>query len=240
MIPRPQPTRLFALGESLLVSLICASSFVLVKTALDDVGPLTLAGLRYFGAFIVLLPFMAFNRTSLRRISPPMWGKLLMIGLSAYTVGNGALFWSLKYLPATTGSFLMGLIPLLVLIAAVIWLKEVPARWQVVGAAICLAGNGLFFSQGLQGGEPLGMFIISIGLVSFAAFGILGRAVARGQEIDTLTLTAIPLALGGGVLLVIALPLEGLPNLTPVAIGIVLWLATINTALAYILYNHSL
>jgi drug/metabolite transporter (DMT)-like permease len=34
--------------------------------------------------------------------------------------------------------------------------------------------------------------------------------------------------------------LEGLPGFSIVVWGIVLWLALINTALAYILYNHSL
>ena len=34
--------------------------------------------------------------------------------------------------------------------------------------------------------------------------------------------------------------MEGLPHLTPVGLGIVLWLAVVNTAIAYLLYNHAL
>jgi len=63
---------------------------------------------------------------------------------------------------------------------------------------------------------------------------------ARAQKVDTLALTAIPLALGGGLLLLIALPLEGLPHASPQTWGLVLWLAAVNTALGYVLYNHSL
>jgi probable blue pigment (indigoidine) exporter len=55
-----------------------------------------------------------------------------------------------------------------------------------------------------------------------------------------LTLTAIPLAVGGAGLLAVGLPIEGWPQLTPVGLGIVLWLAVINTAIAYLLYNHAL
>ena len=51
---------------------------------------------------------------------------------------------------------------------------------------------------------------------------------------------AYPLALGGGLLLVAAIPLEGLPRVSLLTWGLVLWLALINTAVAYILYNHSL
>lgn len=37
-----------------------------------------------------------------------------------------------------------------------------------------------------------------------------------------------------------ALPLEGLPAFSLPIFGIVFWLALVNTALAYLLYNHSL
>jgi len=40
--------------------------------------------------------------------------------------------------------------------------------------------------------------------------------------------------------LLIAFPLEGMPLLSTKSVGIVLWLAIVNTALAYVLYNHSL
>lgn len=233
-------SRLFAVTESLLVTLIWASSFVFVKVGLNYIGPLTIAGLRYFGAFVVLLPFVVRNGKTSPPISPRLWVRLFVMGLSAYTIGNGALFWGLRYLPATTGSFLMSVSPLLILFAGILWLREIPTLWQVFGIIISLIGSGLFFSKGLQAGEPLGVLIISIGLIGFALFGILGRAVAKDKQLDTLSLTAIPLAIGGGMLLLIALPIEGLPTFTLTAWGIVLWLAIVNTAFAYILYNHSL
>jgi drug/metabolite transporter (DMT)-like permease len=64
--------------------------------------------------------------------------------------------------------------------------------------------------------------------------------VAREQEVGTLSLTAIPLAFGGGFLLLIALPLEGWEQLPVEAWGIVLAFALVNTALAYMLYKHAL
>ena len=56
----------------------------------------------------------------------------------------------------------------------------------------------------------------------------------------TIPLTAIPLGIGGGVLLVMALGWEGLPRLPLPAWGIVGGLALVNTALAYLVYNHAL
>jgi len=58
--------------------------------------------------------------------------------------------------------------------------------------------------------------------------------------VDTLTLTAIPLAFGGGILLQLAVGIEGWPALTAASWGLVFVLALINTACVYLLYNHAL
>ena len=232
--------RILALFETLLVTILWASSFVLVKMALPEIGPLTTAGLRYFIAFLVLSPFLIRRRVNLRMVKPRTWLVLLLIGLSAYTIGNGAFFWGLKYLPATTTSFLMSVNPILILLAGIWWLKEVPTRIQVVGVVVCLTGSVLFFSNGLKADEPLGLLITTVGLLGFALFGILSRAVARERQVDTLILTAIPLGFGGGILLLLAIIFEGVPQLSLRVGGILLWLALPNTAVAYMLYNHSL
>ncbi|MCK4489421.1 MAG: DMT family transporter [Anaerolineales bacterium] len=137
--------RLIALGESLLVTLIWASTFVVVKIGLETLGPLTIAGLRYFLGAVVLLPFLIKRQSLKTPISKELWLHLILIGVSAYTIGNGALFWGLKYVPATTGSLLMGLIPLLVLAGGALLLREIPTRWQIFGVFLSLFGSVLFF-----------------------------------------------------------------------------------------------
>ena len=234
------PPRWLAIAEGFLVNLIWASTFVFVKIGLDYMGPLTLAGLRYFLAFLLLLPLMAGRRNASRPIPARFWVRLLLIGLSAYTVGNGALYWGLKYLPATTGSFLLSFVTLFILFLGVLWLKEVPTLWQIAGTVISLVGGWLFFSPGLRVGELLGIGIVAVGLVGFVFFGILGREVAKGRQVDTLSLTAIPLAFGGCSLLLVAFPIEGLPRASTTGWAILIWLAVVNTALAYMLYNHAL
>jgi drug/metabolite transporter (DMT)-like permease len=169
-----------------------------------------------------------------------LWVRLLLIGLSVYTVGNGALYWGLKYLPATTASFLMSFVTLFILFLGILWLKEVPSLWQIAGTVISLVGGWLFFSPGLQVGEFLGIGIMAIGLGGFVVFGILGREVAKSRQVDTLSLTAIPLGFGGCSLLLLAFPTEGLPSASTTAWIIMLWLAVVNTAVAYLVYNHAL
>ncbi len=232
--------RLLAVGEAVLVTLIWGSSFVFVKIGLQDLGPLTIGGLRYFLGFLILLPFLVRKQGFKNAFLNDYWLPLLGIGVSAYTIGNGALFWGLKYLPATMVSFLMSLTPLLMLFGGMIWLKEFPTGWQVIGVLISLLGSGLFFTAGLQTGAALGLGIVAVGLIAFLIFGLLGREIARDQLLDNLTLTALPLGMGGGLLLLMAFPLEGVPSFTVQSVRVVLWLAVINTALAYLAYNHSL
>lgn len=238
--PTKKPSRALSLVEAIATTMIWASSFVLVKLALPYVGPLTLAGLRYFLAFLLLLPFMIRKGKAMRQWPSRLWLHLCLLGLSAYTLGNGALFWGLKYLPATTGAFLLNLVPLLVLFLGIIWLHELPTRRQLLGVVVGLGGSLFFFSPGLAGGESAGIGIVLVGMAGFVLFAVLGRSMARAQAVGTLSLTAVPLAFGGGALLLIALPIEGWPQLPLAAWGIVLILTLINTAFAYLLYNHAL
>jgi drug/metabolite transporter (DMT)-like permease len=235
-MPR-QPSRALALLEALLVSLVWGSSFIIVKLALTELGPLTIGGLRYFIGFACLLPFLRRGNFSLPRVQ---WMRMALLGFSAYTLGNGAMFWALRFLPATTGSFLMSLITVTVLFGGIVWLREIPNRVQILGICVVLAGMALFFSPGLKPGEPVGLAIFMLALLGFTLFGLLSRLAAIDRQVDTLTLTAVPLAIGGGTLLAIALPIEGIPNAPLRTWGLVLFLAAVNTALGYVLYNHSL
>ena len=232
-----RPSRALALLEAILVSMVWASSFIFVKLALTELGPLTIGGLRYFLGFACLLPFLRHSSFTLTRTQ---WLRMTLLGFSAYTLANGALFWALRFLPATTGSFLMSLITVTVLLGGVFWLREIPNRLQVIGIFIVLAGMVLFFSPGLKPGEPLGLAIFLLALLGFTLFGLLSRIAAIDRQVDTLTLTALPLAIGGGLLLAIAVPLEGLPSASLQVWGLILYLAAVNTALGYVLYNHAL
>ena len=228
-----KPSYPIAIVEALIVNLIWASSFIIVKIALEDFGPITIGGLRYFIGALILLPFMLREKSA--SLSAKIWGWLLLLGISQYTIANVAIFWSLKYLPATTVSFLMGTITLSTLIVGIFLLKEIPSKLQSIGILITLGGGVLYFVRGLQAGEMLGLIIFGVGLIGFTIFGILGRKLAKAGTISTLRLTTIPLALGGIITLIIAAPLEGIPSAPLSSWGLILFLAAVNTAIAYVL-----
>ncbi|HLC33754.1 MAG TPA: DMT family transporter [Anaerolineales bacterium] len=233
-------SRTRAILEAVIASMIWATSFVFVRVGMDEVGPLTMAGLRYFAAFVLMLPFIRWRANARALRSKGVWLRLIGIALGVYTVGNGALYWSLKYISPTTASFIVGLLPLLVLAAGIAYLRERPTMRQVGGVGLCVAGCALFFAMGLAPGQPLGLAIAVIGVVGFAVFAILSRDVARMGQLDTFTLTALPLGLGGASLLILAISVEGVTLPSWRVWALVAWLASVNTVLAYILYNRSL
>jgi len=145
------PSRRRALTEGLLVSLIWASSFVIIKIGLTFLPPFTLAGLRYFSAFLLLVPILFTGERAPRQVlDRDTWFQLAVMGLAAYLVGNGLLFWSLQVLPATTGSFLYSFTPIMVLLLGMIALREFPTRLQLAGIGIAVLGSYVFFAVHLS------------------------------------------------------------------------------------------
>ena len=210
-----------------------------MKYVLDDLGPLTITAFRYSLAFILFLPFLLV-RKGFGKYPPQLWGRFLLLGVSFYVVGNGALYLGLKFIPATTGSLLLSFVPLLVMLAGILILHEIPTRMQFIGLVIVLTGGGVFFSPGLKSGEPVGIMIVSIGLLGNAAFDIIGREVQQKHLTSTLILTALPLGIGGLLLLPLALLIEGLPQARLSVWAIIFLLAGLNTALVYAFMNHAL
>ncbi len=238
--PTTPERRWLATAEVVIVAAIWSSSFVGVKVLLEYTGPVTIAGLRYTLAFVMLLPLFIRRNTRIALPSRSQWKRLGLMGLCQYTLGNGALFWALKEVTATAGSLVLCLVPIAVLGLETAWLKEPPRRLQLLGILAAVGGGVLFFASDLEPPPAASLGALIIALLSFAVLPVLARQAARDRQLPTLPLTALPLGLGGIPLVALALIWEGVPSLPPVAWSIVLGLALVNTALAYMLYTHAL
>jgi len=234
-------SRIIAVAETLVCALVWGSSFVAVKVLLRYTGPLTIAGVRYFLAFLLLLPWLFRGSSSPRRLLREHGARLALMGVTQYTIANGALFFALSSIPATTGSLALCLVPIPVLLLAYARLKERPRWTQIVGVAAAVGGGFLFLSPGVViSGDALGWGALLLAILSFSVYPILGREVARDRSVGTLPLTAVPLGVGGGLLLVLAASLEGIPSMPLSGWGILLGLAVVNTLAAYLLFTHAL
>ncbi len=229
-----------AIANAVLAMIIFSSSFILVKIILVEIGPFTIAGLRYFLAFAFLLPFIYRHDKKTASIESEVWIQFAIIGISGYAFGNGAMFWGLKYLDATSVSFMMSALPILIMFAGIFFLRELPSVWQIFGVFLCLAGGYIFFSPGLVSNEPLGFGLVILALVGFTVYGIKSRMIAKSGRVNALALTAFPLGIGGGFILIIGLLFEGIPTLSMTGWLIVSLLAVVHTAFGNFLYYRAL
>ncbi len=224
--------------ESIVVVAVWSSSFPLVKISLAELSPFQIAGVRYFGAFIVLIPILLTrSRGTLKRMPLRLWVRLAVMGVIAYPLGNSMLFWGLQSLHSTTSAFLLNSSPLATLALGVIWLKEKPTRLQLVGLVVALGGGFVFFGTRIPSAETVPIVVTLLGAVCLAVFGVMAREFARDGLVDGVTLAGIPLLFGGG-LLMIAVPPAHIPS--PRVSAVLVWLAVVNSALAYLLWNHAL
>jgi drug/metabolite transporter (DMT)-like permease len=230
--------RWMALGEAIFVVALWSTSPPLVKIALGNLSPLQLAGVRYFGAFLILVPLLLWRSMKvLRGLTRGVWMRLALMGLLAFPIGNGLLFWGLETLPATTSSFLLTSIPIFTLVIGILWLKERPNWIQGAGFLLAIVGGVIFFGMRIDAADGHAVFATILGSLSLSIFGTMARDFVRKDEVNSTVLAAVPMCIGGGLLLIIA-PVTQVPPM-PV-IGILVLLAIINSALAFMIWNHAL
>lgn len=228
---------------ALFVTVLWSTSWVLIKFGLADLPPLTFAGLRYSLATLCLLPFLlrGERRTALRKLDRRRWAELALLGLLLYAATQGAQFAGLALLPATTVSLLLNLTTLVVTVFGIGLLREQPTIRQWAGIALNIAGVLVYFYPvAFTPGQSLGLVITAGGVLANAAAAVLGRRVNRDRTLDPLLVTTVSMAIGSAVLLAAGLALQGLPPLTPRHWLIIVWLAVVNSAVAFTLWNRSL
>jgi len=227
--------------EALLVTFFWSTSWVLIKRGLSEIPALTFAGIRYGLAFLILLPGVWRHREDVRRLTRADWLALGALGLVFYTFTQGGQFLTLQYLPAISFSLILTFTPILVAIAGVFLLKERPRALQWLGIGLVLAGALVYFlPQSAIGGSSLGFILAGVTVLANAISSILGRSINRRKMAHPVVITAISMGIGSACLLAAGIGIQGLPTLSWSSWGIVLWLAVVNTTLAFTLWNHSL
>jgi drug/metabolite transporter (DMT)-like permease len=232
-----------AVLQALFVTFLWSTSWVLIKIGLQDIPALPFAGLRYLLAFLCLLPFAlrSGQLSPLRHLSAGMWFRLILLGLLFYTVTQGSQFLSLFYLPALTTSLLLSFTTILVALLGMGLLRERPTAVQWGGTGLYLAGILVYFYPlSVPSGEVIGLAIALAGVLANALSSILGRDVNRSGELEPVAVTVVTMGIGAIPLLVGGIAVQGLPRLTLTHWAIILWLAVVNTALAFTLWNRTL
>lgn len=237
-------THVRAVFLALLVTFLWSSSWVLIRWGLDDeaLSPITFAGLRYGLAAVVLIGWML-SRTPMRKnLSALDWTsgiQLVILGFAFYALTQGAQFVAIDNQPAATTSLVLSLTPLLVALIGGWSLSEAASTRQVAGTVLVVAGALSYFA-GELGATGVGMAAAVVGLGANVVSSLLGRRVNRQMTLAPVVVTALSMGIGSAILVFAGLTIEGMPTVSGRAWMIIVWLALINTALAFTLWNLSL
>jgi drug/metabolite transporter (DMT)-like permease len=244
MANEPIPTHVRAVLIALFVTFLWSSSWVLIRWGLDQeaLEPITFAALRYGLAALVLIVWVL-SRSSLRvtllKLDRGSIVQVVVLGLVFYALTQGAQFVAIDNQPAATTSLVLSWTPMLVALIGGWSIAETSSIRQIGGTLLVVAGAWFYFAGDL-GATVAGMTAALVGLGANVASSLLGRYVNRPANLAPVVVTALSMAIGAAILITAGTALEGLPTISARAWLIIVWLAVVNTALAFTLWNLSL
>ena len=224
----------------LLLCGIWGSTWLFIKLGLEDLPPLTFAGIRFVIAGSILFLIIKIRGLSLPATRSDWW-LLVLTGVLSFSLNYGLLFWGEQHISSGLAALLQATIPAFGLVFAHFYLPgERMTLPKVVGVIFGVVGVGVVFSNQLSiaGGRALaGCLALVLSSVFVAYSNVLVKA--RGRHLDPAILAAWQMLFGLIPLLLIGIPIEGSPlkfRWSVVAILSMFYLAVVGSVIAFLLY----
>ena len=222
------------------IARIWGSAVMVVRIALRDIEPLTLAAGRITIGAIALYGLMRWRGIALPSVKAiALWRVVLLVGLLSSAIPFALLSWGQQHVPSAFAGMTMAALPIFVLPLAHFFVpgeriflrKLIGFGVGFVGAVLLIGTSGLGLAEGPL--ETLARFACVAAAFCYACGSI---ATRQCPPINELALSTGSLILASVVLLPIALLVEGPPSPPSIsgllAIG---YLGLIPTALAFII-----
>jgi drug/metabolite transporter (DMT)-like permease len=177
-----------------LTSLFWAGNIVLARHVGNHVPPITLTTLRWFGVFLILLPFAW---PHLKRDWPALRARLpLMLLLSAtgFAFNNAISYWAMQYTQALNALLIQSAGPLFVALWALILFGVRLTGAQLAGVSISLLGVLTIILRGDPGALTSisfnrGDMMFAASLVSFGLYSALMTRRPRTHQMSLIAFT---------------------------------------------------
>lgn len=199
-----------SMEDTLRWSVVAAIAPVLWGTAyavtqhwLPPENPLYGAAIRALPAGLVLL--------ALRRRRPrgSWWWRAAVLGTLTMGAFFALVYVAAQRLPTSVASTVMATSPIVMMALAWAWLHARPRLAALVGAVLGVAGVATMLMAGGTEVDPLGV-LASVAAMTLSSVGFV-LAKRWGTGVDVVALTSWQLVAGGGVLLLLAVAVEGAP-----------------------------
>jgi drug/metabolite transporter (DMT)-like permease len=224
----------------LLLCAIWGSTWLFIKLGLQDLPPISFAGIRFVIASLILFTIVFIRRRPLPRARRD-WALIAATGVLAFTINYGLLFWGEQHVSSGLAALLQTTIPAFGLLIAHLHLPEERLTIaKVCGVVLGIMGVGVIFSNQLTTAGPLALW--GSAAIVTGAFGAAYSNVlikARGGHLDPATLAAGQMLFGLVPLLVVGTLTEGSPLLfhwTPMAVFALVYLVLVGSVVAFMLY----
>ncbi|MCL4516305.1 MAG: EamA family transporter [Firmicutes bacterium] len=137
----------------LAVSLIWASTFLVIRIGLEYLPPFTFAAIRFVLASILLILYQVVRGRGFR-VSRADLGHLAVLGLLMTALPFGLVFWGQQYISSGLAAVLNSTVPFFVAFLAYFWLGEEMSLARVTGIVVGFTGV-IFLSGGIKPGNSL-------------------------------------------------------------------------------------
>jgi drug/metabolite transporter (DMT)-like permease len=222
-----------------LLSTIWGSTWLGIKIGVQDLPPLTFAGLRFLLAAVVLAVALRVTGWTFPRKREDLV-LIAVTGSIIISLQYGLIFWAEVFIPSGLTAILYTILPLAGMVFAHVMVPgERLSVTKVLGVVLGMAGVALVFAGELR---------VETADAWLACFGVLFAAVtsswagvfikARGRHLDALGLTVGQMSFGCIPLLALGIVREGSPfryHWTVSAGLALLYLALAGSALAFVL-----
>lgn len=219
--------------------IIWGAAAPIVKWALQDISPFTLAFLRFVLAAFIILPFVYRHL----KINIKDFPKLFFLAFIGITAHIAFFFFGLEFTSSINVPVISAAAPIVLIIGSVLYLKEKAQKKVIVGTVISLCGVFFlilrpFFEEG-HDGSILGNFFIALSALCVVFYTLLLKKYKLPYS--SLTIVFWTFTIGGllfapGMITEVALS-GTVDALTPRALIAIAYGAILSSALAYFFYN---
>lgn len=234
-----------ALTAAWFTTLLWSGSYIVNKVAFaQGIGPLTLSGVRYTLAGILLCAVLKKDESALAngtaQTLPMRWAVLQ--GLICYVLGQGCQYIGQSLLSPTVASLLLNSGMVVFIVAADrLRLREAPGMSLYGKIALMLAGMVMYYTPW---STPLTLPAAGLAAILAAAFGsamnvTLNRYMLSQKGIERRSLTIRPMLFGGLMMLLVGALTEAPPKPSWKLALCVLYLAAASGALGFSLWVWS-
>ncbi len=232
-----------------IIMIIWATFYPIIKYIVVDMDPLVLSFYRYFLGFIPLTPFFISElRKQTKKPEPGEVLSIALLGFIGITLFSVGLFYGIKLSTAINGALLTNTQPIFTAILGPVLIAEVLSKKKVLGIAVGITGmilvitNGNFRTFETEGSAILGNILLMGASLVLSLYSMLIKKYIN--KYGSIIPTWISMLSGTFFILIINIFRDQSPaqllELPSLSIGLVLYLGIIGTSLTYLIFNRAL